>query len=122
VRYARCGTPKQDWSLCERCSQEATGERLEIERLTSRSGRGHWKSTREGNSLVAYSTARPVRRGAGRKGRKDLARSLPYPASGSSSGLALVRQAKLGVSCGVKVPTGEGLANHPYRVLRMCRR
>ena len=35
---------------------------------------------------------------------------------------ALVRQAKLGVSCGVEVPTGEGLANHPYRVLRMCRR
>ena len=35
---------------------------------------------------------------------------------------ALVRQAKLGVSCRVQVPAGEGLANHPYRVLRMCRR
>ena len=56
VRYARGGTPKQDWSLCERCSQEATGELLEVERLTSSLERGHWKSTREGNSLVAYST------------------------------------------------------------------
>ena len=35
---------------------------------------------------------------------------------------ALVRQAKLGVSCGVEVPTGEGLANHPYRVLHLERR
>ena len=60
VRYARCGTPKQDWSLCERCSQEATGELLEIERLTSSLERGHWKSTHEGNSLVAYSTASTV--------------------------------------------------------------
>jgi len=30
----------------------------------------------------------------------------------------LVRQAKLGVSYRVKVPIGQGLANHPYRVLR----
>ena len=29
--------------------------------------RGHWKSTRQGNSLVAYSTACPVRVGAGMK-------------------------------------------------------
>ena len=58
VRYARCGTPKQDWSWCEHRSQEATGELLEIERLTSSLERGHWKSTREGNSLVAYSTSR----------------------------------------------------------------
>ena len=56
VRYARCETPKQDWSLFERCSKEATGELLEIERLTSSLERGHGKSTREGNSLVAYST------------------------------------------------------------------
>ena len=63
VRYARCGTPKQEWALCERCSQEATGELLEIERLTSSLERGHWKSTREGNSLVAYSTARTVLNG-----------------------------------------------------------
>ena len=79
VRYARCGTPKQEWALFERCSKEATGELLEIERLTSSLERGHWKSTREGNSLVAYSTARTVRRGAGRKGGlADLARGLPY--------------------------------------------
>jgi hypothetical protein len=67
VRYARCGTPKQVWSLCERCSQEATGELLEIERLTSSLERGHWKSTRQGNSLVAYSTVCPVRGGPGEK-------------------------------------------------------
>ena len=67
VRYARCETPKQDWSLFERCSKEATGELLEIERLTSSLERGHWKSTREGNSLVAYSTARRVWRGGWRK-------------------------------------------------------
>ena len=46
--------------MCERCSQEATGELLEIERLTSSLERGHGKSTRQGNSLVAYSTSRPV--------------------------------------------------------------
>ncbi len=63
VRYARGGTPKQDWSLFERCSKEATGELLEIERLTSSLERGHGKSTREGNSLVAYSTACAVLRG-----------------------------------------------------------
>ena len=34
----------------------------------------------------------------------------------------LVRQAKLGASCGVKVPTGQGLTSHPYRVLQRCRR
>ena len=63
VRYARCGTPKQDWSLFERCSKETTRELLEIERLTSSLERGHWKSTRKGNSLVAYSTACAVLRG-----------------------------------------------------------
>ena len=63
VRYARCGTPKQEWALCELCSKEATGELLEIERLTSSLERGHWKSTREGNSLMAYSTARTVLNG-----------------------------------------------------------
>ena len=62
-RYARCGTPKQDWSGCERCSPEATGELLEIERLTSSLERGHRKSSRQGNSLVAYSTASTVRGG-----------------------------------------------------------
>jgi len=33
-----------------------------------------------------------------------------------------VRQAKLGISSGVGVPGGQGLANHPYRVLRTGRR
>ena len=73
VRYARCGTPKQEWALCELCSKEATGELLEIERLTSSLERGHWKSTREGNSLMAYSTARPVLNGEDEEtGRKAL--------------------------------------------------
>jgi len=63
ARYARCGTPKPDWSLVERCSKATTGELLEIERLTSSLERGHWKSTRKGNSLVAYSTARTVLNG-----------------------------------------------------------
>src|SRR5215471_20705483 len=60
VGYARCEPPKQDWSWFERSLKEATGELLEIERLTSSLERGHWKSTRKGNSLVAYSTARTV--------------------------------------------------------------
>jgi len=39
-----------------RCSAQATGERLKIERLTSRSEGSGWKSTRRGNSLAAYPT------------------------------------------------------------------
>ena len=31
------------------------------------------------------------------------------------------RQAKLGASCRVEVPTGKGLTTHPYRVLRLWR-
>ena len=42
-----------------------TGERLEIERLTSRSEEGRWKSTHRGNSLAAYPTVRAVLRGLG---------------------------------------------------------
>jgi hypothetical protein len=42
-----------------------TGERLKIERLTSRSEGSGWKSTRGGNSLAAYPTARCVLRGLG---------------------------------------------------------
>ncbi len=34
---------------------------------------------------------------------------------------SLVRQAKLDASYGVKVPVGQGLATHPYRVLRRWR-
>ncbi len=58
---------------------QITGEPREIERLTRGSEGGRWKSTHRGNSLAAYPTARPVRRGAGRKGGlTDLARGLPY--------------------------------------------
>ena len=39
---------------------ETTGELLEIERLTSSSERGGWKSAVTGNSPAAYSTSRPV--------------------------------------------------------------
>src|SRR5262245_57669324 len=77
VRYARCGTPKQEWALCERCSQEATGELLEIERLMSSLGRGHWKSTHEGNSLVAYSTVRPVFNGGHEETYGNATRLVP---------------------------------------------
>ena len=92
VRYARCGTPKQVWLLCKRCSQEATGELLEIERLTSSLERGHWKSTCQGNSLVAYSTASPVLNG-GEEETCMLQRALSLsnclaPASGRRSGPA----------------------------------
>ena len=33
-----------------------------------------------------------------------------------------MRQAKLGISFRVKVPVGQGLTSHPYRVLRIWRR
>ncbi len=78
VRYARCGTPKLDWSLVERCSKATTGELLEIERLTSSLERGHGKSTREGNSLVAYSTASPVLNG----GDEETGLCRPRPVGG----------------------------------------
>src|SRR5215471_16845442 len=42
---------------------QITGEPREIERLTRGSEGGRWKSTHRGNSLAAYPTARPVRRG-----------------------------------------------------------
>jgi hypothetical protein len=44
---------------------ETTGELLDIERVTSSSERGGWKSTCPGNSLAAYSTSRTVLRGRG---------------------------------------------------------
>jgi len=41
------------------------GERLDIERVTSRSERGHWKHANSvGNALVFYSTSCVVRREA----------------------------------------------------------
>src|ERR1700675_3616034 len=42
----------------------STGELIDTERVTISSERGRWKSTREGNSLAACSTARPVVRPA----------------------------------------------------------
>ncbi len=39
---------------------EVAGERLDIERVTSRSEGSGWKSTCRGNSLAAYPTACPV--------------------------------------------------------------
>jgi len=50
---------------------ETTGELLEIERLTSSLEGGRWKSA-IGNSLAAYPTSSPVRRGADGKGRSRL--------------------------------------------------
>jgi hypothetical protein len=41
------------------------GERLDIERVTSRSEGSSWKSTCKSNSLAAYPTARSVLRGRG---------------------------------------------------------
>jgi hypothetical protein len=41
-------------------SIKTTGERLKLERLTSRSEGSGWKSTQLGNSLAAYPTARTV--------------------------------------------------------------
>jgi insertion element IS1 protein InsB len=51
----------------------STGELIDIERVTISSERGRWKSTQEGNSLAAYSTARPVLNGEDEEtGRKGL--------------------------------------------------
>ena len=41
----------------------STGELLDIERVTSSSEGGRWKSTHRGNSLAAYPTASTVRGG-----------------------------------------------------------
>jgi len=38
-----------------------------------------FRKTKETGEPCAVKVASTVRRGAGRKGRKDLARSLPYP-------------------------------------------
>src|SRR5215831_9303219 len=52
--------PQPTWSSSKRGLEVVTGERLEIERLTSRSEEGRWKSTHRGNSLAAYPTSRTV--------------------------------------------------------------
>jgi len=64
-----------------RVEAASTGELLEIERLTSSSERGRRKSTRQGNSSAAYSTACTVRRGESGDG-SYRARLLPYSSSG----------------------------------------
>ena len=43
VRYARCGTPKQDWASSELCSEEVTGELIDTETVTISSEGGRWK-------------------------------------------------------------------------------
>ena len=55
-RRASCAEAIADWSSSKRGLAVVTGERLEIERLTSRSEEGRWKSTHRGNSLAAYPT------------------------------------------------------------------
>jgi hypothetical protein len=57
-------------------SIHTTGERLKIERLTSRSEGSGWKSTRLGNSLAAYPTARCVLRGERSREAPDLPGAL----------------------------------------------
>jgi hypothetical protein len=47
-------------------SEKATGELIDTETVTISSGRGRWKSTRKGNSLAVYSTARTVLKPSGR--------------------------------------------------------
>src|SRR5215510_12100898 len=64
--------PQPTWSSSKRGLEVVTGERLEIERLTSRSEEGRWKSTHRGNSLAAYPTARPVLKG----GREETCRKV----------------------------------------------
>jgi hypothetical protein len=49
----------RDGRLPEPSGCRLTGELLEIERLTSSSERGGWKSACPGNSSAAYSTSRP---------------------------------------------------------------
>ena len=49
------------------CDVKVAGEPLDIERVTSGSERGRWKSVHQDNSLAAYSTARSVLRGLGER-------------------------------------------------------
>src|SRR4029453_14202792 len=68
--------PQPTWSSSKRGLEAATGERLEIERLTSRSEEGRWKSTHRGNSLAAYPTSRPVLRRGGESNLASLSRRI----------------------------------------------
>lgn len=62
-----------------------TGELLDIERVTSSSERGGWKSACSGNSPAAYSTSRPVLRGRGCSDASPLP-DYPYPIMGGDDG------------------------------------
>jgi hypothetical protein len=70
--------PQPTWSSSKRGLEVVTGERLEIERLTSRSEEGRWKSTHRGNSLAAYPTSRTGLTGGMRK-RTARQRALSLP-------------------------------------------
>jgi len=69
VRYARCGEPKQHCPSFELCSDVATGERPEIERLMGSFGEGWLEKLCQlgGRSLATYSTTctvlKPSQRG-----------------------------------------------------------
>jgi hypothetical protein len=58
VRYARCGEPMQHCQSFELCSDVATGERPEIERLMGSFGEGWLEKLCQlgGRSLATYST------------------------------------------------------------------
>ena len=62
VRYARCGEPKQYCPSSELCSDMATGERPEIERLMGSFGEGWLEKLCHvgGRSLATYSNSRTV--------------------------------------------------------------
>ncbi len=53
--------------------------------------------------------------------RENRTSGTVWGVSGNRHSYHDARQAKLGASCGVKVPVGKGLATHPYRVLRLWR-
>ena len=63
-RYARCEQPKRSSTLSKTEANARQSAKVE--------------ETRKPESRMMRQVSRPVRRGARRKGRKDLARSLPY--------------------------------------------
>ena len=67
------GERVRDARLPEPSGCPSTGELIDTETVTISSERGRWKSACEGNSLAAYSTARPVREGAVGNLRKPVA-------------------------------------------------
>ena len=69
----------RDGQLPDPSGGRLAGELLEIERLTSSSGRGRQKSACAGNSLAAFSTARPVRGAVGLPGAQGAGRIPQYP-------------------------------------------